>query len=53
MSKAPIKATTCCGVTASLIAYQISASDVCLGLSRTLKVNGLLAFLGLDVSFNE
>ena len=49
----PTKAVTHCGVDAYLVACQNSVNDNCLCLSRTLKVNDLLALLGLDISFPE
>ena len=48
-----IKQNKHCGVDAYLIACQNSANDDCLCLSRSQKVNGSLAVLGLEISFPE
>ena len=48
-----IKPDKHCCVDAYLIAFQNSANDNCLCLSRTLKMNRLLAFLGLEISFSR
>ena len=48
------KPKTHCGVIAKkLIACQNSGNNNRLGVSRTLKVNGLLALLRLEISFQE
>ena len=48
-----IKQEKHCGLDTYLIACQNSANDNCLCLSSSQKLNGLLALLGLDISFPE